>query len=177
MGHSRAFPARRPLPGSVPVISFKHFVTTAFTDLSLTKRWMLRGSVLLLLVGGGAKAFSTIADADFGSGEWTWTSIMSGVGWIGGFLIGALLRIFLKLSLLAAFIAAGVTFGLSKLGVIDMEFSEFSNLASAYAERAKEQLSGLQTFLEGFLPASMASGVGVASGVTQKPDWTPDNDD
>lgn len=156
------------------MISIKHFVTSTFTDLSRTKRFMLKGSAVLILLGAGAKGFSAVADSGFGSGDWTLTSILSGVGWIGGFLIGAAMRVFLKLSLLVGFVLAAVGFGLSKAGLVDLPFQEFGELVSAFTEASKDQVTSLQEFLGGFLPTSMMSGVGVAAGVTQKPDWTPD---
>lgn len=159
------------------MISLRHFVTSTFTDLSRPKVWMLRGSLLLVVLGLGAKGYAAAADSRFWGGEWTWTSVFSGVGWIAGFLVGALMRMFLKLSLVVAFAAAAVTYGLAKLGVVDVEFSEFGELLGAYGEAAKRQMADLQLLLEGFLPASVASGVGLASGVTQRPDWTPDGDE
>lgn len=158
------------------VISFKHFVTSTFTDLSRTKRFMLKGSLLLIVIGLGAKAFGSFADSDVGSGGWSWTSVQSGIGYIGGFLIGAAVRLFFKLSLAVAFVIGTVMFALSKLGWVDAPFHEMGEFMSAFTERAKEQITNFQEFLSGFLPASMMSGLGVASGVTQKPDWTPDDD-
>lgn len=157
------------------MISFKHFVVSTFTDLSFKKKVLVRGSLLLLLGGLAAKAFATMADSDFGSGEMTWTSVQSGAGYLGGFAIGALLRMFFKLSLLVGFGLAAIGFGLSKLGWVDLPFDTFGELAGAFADASKRQMADLQEFLSGFLPASMMSGLGVASGVTQKPDWTPDD--
>ncbi len=156
------------------MISFKHFVVSTFTHLSFKKKVLVRGSILLVVLGLGAKAISGAMDTDFGSGEMTWTSIQSGIGYLGGFVIGALLRMFFKLSLLVGFALAALGYGLSKVGLIDHPFESFGDIAGAFAEASKRQMSDLQEFLTGFLPASMASGLGVASGVTQKPDWTPD---
>ena len=156
------------------MISLKHFVTSTFTDLSFKKKVMVRGSILLLVLGLGAKGFSAVADSDFGSGDLTWTSVQSGMGYLGGFAIGALLRMFFKLSLLVGFVLAAIGFGLSKVGLVDLPFESFGDIVGAFADASKRQMADLQEFLSGFLPASMMSGLGVASGVTQKPDWTPD---
>ena len=153
------------------MISFRHFVTSTFTDLSFFKRWMIRGSVLLVVVGLGAMLISSQSNSE--SGSWSWTSIQSGLGYIGGFLIGALIRMFFKLSLVVIFVIAAASFGLAKLGWIDLPYQEVGEMTSALGEAVGRQLSGLQTFLSGFLPASVMSGMGVASGVTQRPDWTP----
>lgn len=156
------------------MISFKHFVTSTFTDLSFKKKVMVRGSILLIVVGLGVKGFSALADSEFGSGELTWTSFQSGVGYLGGFLVGALLRMFFKLSLLVGFGLAVIGFGLSKAGLVELPFESLGDIVGAFAEASKRQMADLQEFLSGFLPASVMSGLGVASGVTQKPDWTPD---
>ena len=158
------------------MISLKHFLTSTFTDLSFKKKVLVRGSLLLVVLGLGAKGISSAMDTDFGSGDLTWTSVQSGVGYLGGFVIGALLRIFLKLSLLVGFVLAAIGFGLSKLGWVDLPFESFGDIVGAFADASKRQMADLHEFLAGFLPASMMSGLGVASGVTQKPDWTPDGD-
>ncbi len=157
------------------MISFRHFVTSTFTDLSLKKRWMLRLSIGLLAVGLGSKGISAALDSDFGSGDWTWTSVLSGLGYLVGFVVGAVLRMFFKLSLLVGFVLAAIGYGLAKLGWIDLPVTEFGDLVSAFAEASKRQMSDLQDFLGGFLPSSVMSGLGVASGITQKPDWTPND--
>ena len=131
--------------------------------------------MLLLVFGLGAKGFSAVADSDFGSGDLSWTSVQSGVGYLGGFAVGALLRLFFKLSLLVGLVLAAIGFGLSKAGLVDLPFESFGDIASAFADASRRQMADLQEFLGGFLPASMMSGLGVASGVTQKPDWTPDD--
>ena len=156
------------------MISIKHLVRTTFTDLSTPKRWLLRGSLFLLVGGVAAKAAGGLADMDAFQGDWTWSSIQSGVGYIGGFLIGAVVRLFLKVSLLVTGLFALLGFGLSKLGWMDGEM--FTDFAAAMGERAKEQATNFQEFISGFLPASMMSGLGVASGITQRPDMTPGND-
>ena len=156
------------------MISFKHFVTSTFTDLSAPKRFLLKGSLLLVLLGAGAKAYAAFGDSD--SGGWSWTSIQSGIGYIGGFLIGAAVRLFFKLSLAVGAVIAAVAFGLAKLGWIDLPYQELGEMTSAIGDAASRQISDFQEFASGFLPASMMSGLGVASGVTQKPDWTPDDD-
>lgn len=169
------YPPRSLSPPEDPaVISFKHLVKTTFTDLSTPKRWLLRGSLLLLVGGLGAKALGGLADVEFFQGEWTWSSVQSGVGYIAGFLLGAVVRLFLKISLLAVALVGFIGWGMTQLGWVDGEM--FTDFASAMGERAKEQATSFQEFIGGFLPASVMSGLGVASGVTQRPDMTPDND-
>lgn len=154
------------------MISLTHFVKTTFTDLSLPKRWMLRGAFALLVLGGGSAALGAAGVLESGENAWSWTGLQSGIGYIGGFLVGALVRMFLKLSVLILGLVAALGFGLSKLGIV--EGAQLSEFAGALGEAAQRQASDLQRFLSGFLPASMASGLGVASGITQKPDLTPD---
>lgn len=154
------------------MISLNHFVRTTFTDLSTPKRWLVRLSVLLLVVGGGAAALGA-SGATEGS-DWSWTSLQSGLGFLGGFLIGALVRMFVKLSLLFVALVAAVSFGLTKLGLV--EGAALAEWAHGVGEAAERQAGDLQRFLAGFLPASMMSGLGLASGVTQRPDLTPDDD-
>lgn len=153
------------------MISLRHFVATTFTHLSGPKRWLMRGAVLLAVVGGGAQLASLAGVTDGWSGSGT--SLASGLGFLGGFAIGALVRMFLKLSLLFTALVAAVGFGLTKLGVV--EGAQLSEWASGIGDAAKQQAGDLQRFLSGFLPASVSSGLGLASGVTQKPDLTPDD--
>ena len=154
------------------MISLTHFVKTTFTDLSLPKRWMLRGAAALLVLGGGSLALGAAGVLDSGDGAWSWTGLQSGIGYIGGFLIGALVRMFLKLSVLVLGLVAALGFGLTKLGIV--EGAQISEFAGTMGEAAQRQASDFQRFVAGFLPASMASGLGVASGLTQTPDLTPD---
>lgn len=159
------------------MISLKHFVLSTFTHLSTRKRWLVRGAVLLVGAGGIAKGVQMMGGDSFSEDGWSWSSIQSGLGFILAFILGAALRLFFKLSLVVGFIGAGIAFGLSKLGWVDLPFEEFGELFGAFTDAAKEQLSSATEFVTGFLPATAASTVGLASGVTQKPDWTPDDDD
>ncbi|MEO1698386.1 MAG: hypothetical protein AAFU73_13895 [Planctomycetota bacterium] len=155
------------------MIDLRHFVVSTFTHLSAPKRWMMRGAVLLLLAGGGAQLASAAGAID--GGGWSWASLQSGLGFVGGFLLGALVRLFLKLSLLVTALVAAVGFGLTKLGFV--EGAELGEWARSVGDAARAQAGDAQRFVSGFLPASVSSGLGVASGVTQRPDLTPDDDE
>ena len=138
---------------------------TTFTDLSFAKKWFMRLAVVGL-VGGAVAVF--LAGMD---GEWTWAGMRAGAGYLMGFVIGATVRLFLKLSLIIGAGVAAITALLYKFDIIDNPMS-----ASDIQRVAEAQVENFQTFVTGYLPSSAVSGLGVASGVTQKPQLDDDTD-
>ena len=57
------------------------------------------------------------------------------------------------------------------------EGAELGEWARGVGDAARAQAGDAQRVLSGVLPASVSSGRGVASGVTQRPDLTPDDGD
>ena len=153
---------------------FKEIFRSAFTELSFPKRWLLRISVLLLLVGGGATAWAYFGGGTEGEG-WPLTAFTSGVGCVLGFLAGAAFRVFLKLALLFGVLGAGLLYGLNYMGVIELPFESFGEVSAAMASFIHEESGSVKEFLTGWLPSSGMTGLGLASGVTQKPDMDPND--
>jgi len=146
-------------------ISFKHFIVSTFTQLSTPKRWLVRLSIVGIVLGGGALA---MGQAD----DWSASGLRTGGGYLLGFVIGAIVRIFVKLSLFVSAGVAAIAFGLSSIGLVDLPWETFAEVQSAFASEVSQQTANFKAFLTSYLPAGVASSLGLASGVTQKPDWT-----
>jgi hypothetical protein len=81
--------------------SLREIVRSAFTELSGSKRLLLRLAVLLVVVGGGAAAWAAVqGELDTSDPGWPLTALASGAACIAGFLAGAAFRACLKLALL-----------------------------------------------------------------------------
>lgn len=155
---------------------FKEIFRSAFKELSFWKRWLLRLSIGLLVAGGGVTAYAAATGGvDPAEGGWSLTALSSGVGCLAGFVAGAAFRIFLKLALLFGILVAGVLYGVNYMGWIELPWSSFSEISSAVAEFITEESSSVHEFLTGWLPSSGMTGLGLFSGVTQKPDMDPDD--
>ncbi len=142
---------------------------SAFTELSWWKKRLLQLAAALLVVGVGLVLWNGVA----GDGEslmGSWTALRSGAGCLLGFLVGAAFRLFLKLGLLLGAGVAALFFGLSWLGWIELPWSSFGEAYSAVANVVEAQTSGFQEFVSGYLPSSGMTGLGLASGVTQRPE-------
>jgi len=149
---------------------------TSFTNLSFLKRRMMRLAVVGILGGGAAYAFGVQRNATVGGIDWSHLSLTSGVGFIGGFLVGATMRLFLKVALMLglAFVALG--YGLHYLGWIEFPWHSFGDAASDIGRVVERQGESLRTFFSGILPAGVATVLGLGSGVTQKPQFDDDTD-
>ncbi len=154
---------------------FKEVFRSAFRELSFPKRWLLRAAIALLLVGGVA----TIGAATTGNGDsskgWSFTALTSGAGCILGFLAGATFRVFLKLALLLGVVVAGALYGLHFMGWIDLPWDSFGEISSAITKYIKQESASVHDLLTSWLPSSGLTGLGLLSGVTQKPDLDPDD--
>ena len=155
---------------------FKEIFRSAFTELSFPKRWLLRAALLLLLVGGGATALAAAQGSpEAGETGWRLSALTSGAGCLIGFLVGAAFRVFLKLALILGIGVAALLWGLSALGWVELPWGSFGEISGAVASYVHEQSSSLRELMTGWLPASGFSGLGLAAGVTQRPDTDPDD--
>lgn len=158
------------------------FVMHVFSGLSGWKKLLVRLSVVLVVAGGGWQVYqlfqgegTAAAQSQVGTGTSSSTDSggggfwKAGVGYLGGFLLGALFRMFLKVSLLATGVIAGGLFGLTYLGV-DLPWSSFGETHASLSDWVASQFASVKTLLEGYLPASAMSGLGVFSGATTKPE-------
>lgn len=150
---------------------FKTLFSTAFTDLSFLKRWMVRLSFAGLL-GGGAWA---LISGDAGSGmDWSGFSFRTGLGYLGGFIVGVAVRIFFKLTMLVGIALAALGWGLQKVGLVDLPWDSFGDITHAFGKAVEHNTQALKDFLSGYLPAGAGTAVGLGSGVTQKPKFDDD---
>lgn len=150
---------------------------TAFLNLSFKKKWLLRLAGLAALFGLGTKGYAAFTDAGAGTGvDWSHLSWTSGVGCIGGFLVGAAVRIFFKVTLVVglAFVALG--FLLSWFGWLELPWDSFGEAAKAMGLAIERQTRAVQDFLSGYLPAGAATATGLGTGLTQKPEFDDDTD-
>jgi uncharacterized membrane protein (Fun14 family) len=156
--------------------SLREIVRSAFTELSGSKRLLLRLAVLLVVVGGGAAAWAAMqGELDTGEPGWPLTALVSGAACIAGFLAGAAFRVCLKLALLVGAGVAAVLFALCWLGWIELPGSSFGEASRGVASYVKEQSSSLKDVMTGWLPSSGLGGLGLLAGVTQRPDTDPDD--
>ncbi len=153
---------------------FKEIFRSAFLDLSFPKRWLLRLALVLAVAGGGWSAWSAFGGGGETSG-WSTTALSSGVGCVLGFLAGAAFRVFLKLALLVGVAVAAALYGLHWLGWLELPWGSFGEISSAVAKYIERESSSVREFLTGWLPSGGMTGLGLASGVTQKPDLDPDD--
>ncbi|MCA8958364.1 MAG: hypothetical protein KDC87_19960, partial [Planctomycetes bacterium] len=106
------------MPRRVPLSArFRELFRSAFFQLPRWKKRLLWFAILLVVAGGvGAVANAGGATGSGESSGWSWAALSSGFGCVCGFVVGAALRLFLKLALLFVGLAAAVMFGLSYIG-------------------------------------------------------------
>lgn len=147
---------------------------TAFTDLSFFKRWLLR-IAFLAAVGGVGMTYFGPSPAP-GSIDWGALAMRSGIGCIGGFVVGASVRLFFKITLLAGIVLLAVGYLAQKLGWMELPWSSFSEAWSDVGLALSRQTERVKDFLSGYLPAGGATATGLGSGLTQKPQFDDDTD-
>lgn len=159
-----------------PSQRLRAFLRTTFVGLPWWKRKLLQLSVLLIVVGGASKVFAQFTDH---RGEWSLSALTAGFGCFAGFLLGAGLRLFLKVGVLLAGLAAAAVWGLSSMGWIDVPWHSLAEVTGAFSGWVEHQFTGVHQFLAGYLPGSAMTGMGLASGFTTKPkiDLNPFDDD
>jgi uncharacterized membrane protein (Fun14 family) len=141
---------------------------STFTEVTGWKKLLMRLGLLSLVTGFVLWGIGASTGKGEGGIDWSALCLRSGAGYLGGFLVGALARLYLKLALLAGTALAALGFGLSKLGLVDLPWDSLGDITAAFADAAQRQASALQEFLSGYLPAGATSSVGVLSGVTQR---------
>ena len=161
-----------PLLSSIGV-RLREVFRSAFTELSWWKKRLLQLSGALLLIGAGVKAYAFFSDGQ--AGAWTSTMVGSGLGCMFGFLVGAAVRIFIKLAVLVGVGVAALLFGLSALGWVELPWSSFGEISRTISDSIQRGGADLQGVLSGYLPPSAMTGLGLASGLTQRPDMDPDD--
>ena len=150
---------------------------TGFTDLSFPKKWMVRLATAGLVGGGAVQAWAMLQGSGDGSGvPWSALSLKSGVGFLGGFLVGVAARIFFKITAFVGLLLAGLGWGLQQIGWIDLPWDSFGEIASAFSDAVARNTERFQDFLSSYLPAGVTSALGLGSGVTQKPQFDTDED-
>ncbi len=151
----------------------KTLFRTGLTNLSFFKKWMMRLSIAGLIGGGAMQAYA-MSQGDGGEGAFSLFSLRSGVGFLGGFLIGVAARIFLKVTAMLGLALAALGYLLQKIGWVELPWDSFSDIAAAFATAVEENTSRFKDFLSSYLPAGVTSAVGLGSGVTQKPEFDED---
>lgn len=150
-----------------------HFVKETFTDVSGLKRRFLQLAVLMIVLGAGLQVWARLR------GEvpepWTLSALKGGIGAGLGFLIGAFVRLFALVGLLLAGAAAGAAWALAHFGLIDLPWESYGEIQDGLTSVVDRQTASLRGFLDGILPASMMSGAGLLSGLTQKPGGDDDD--
>ena len=149
----------------------KSFVLSTFTELSFWKRWLVRIAVIALIVGVAAWVISFTNGHE--ASPWSKSGLRSGGGYLLGFAAGAFVPVFLKVGILLAIVTAGAAWGLHQWGWIDLPYESLADVQTSFSVKAQESASWLDAFFRSHLPHSAATGVGLFSGVTQKPRMSP----
>ena len=151
---------------------------TAFTDLAWPKKRLLQLALGLLGFGVLTQGWAAFAaDGAVGQEGWSLSALRSGGGCLAGFVVGAFLRLFLKLGLLVAGVLGAGAYGLSAMGVVDLPWESFGEASAAMGDWVRVQTANLEQFFSGYLPSGALTGAGVASGATQSPSLDDDEDD
>lgn len=148
---------------------------TGFTDLSFPKKWMLRLAIAGL-IGGGATQILGGIEATEGGIPWGDFSLRSGAGFLGGFVVGVITRIFFKITALIGLALAALGWGLQKMGVVELPWDSFGEISSAFANAVADNTDRFKDFLSSYLPAGLTGALGLGSGVTQKPQFDEDDE-
>ncbi len=170
--------SRAPSPtGALAIMNFRplDFVKETFTDLSGFKRRFLQVAAVLLVLGGGLQLWALIQGN--ASGGWSGTALTGGLGAILGFLVGAFVRLAAKVGLLLAGAAAAGAWGLHQLGIVDMPWNSYGEIYDSFAGAVHHQTTNMHAFLDGFLPSSGMTTMGLGAGLTQKPGGDDEDDD
>lgn len=156
----------------------RHLLRTTFFELSGWKKLLVRLSLLAIALGGAAWAFEGLRGEplfDLGGGEGSGPAALRiGAGFLGGFLLGASLRLYLKLFLILAAVLVGGGYLLAHFGLVELPWDSFGEALDAARSAAEEQTGALRDFLSGYLPAGGSGGLGLFSGATQKPSFDDD---
>lgn len=147
----------------------------AFTHLPGWKKYLVRGGIGLAGLGVVGQAIAFFSSGDGATGTWSWSALGTGIGCLLGFVVGAAVRLFLKLGLMLMGVIALVLFGISSIGWIDLPWDTLAETTEALGGWFTRQTAELHTALTGMLPSSAASGVGLFAGATQRP--LADDDD
>ncbi len=143
------------------------FAKQTFTHLSGFKKRFLQLALVLFGLGAGVQLWAQVRGEL--PEEWTATAMTGGIGAVGGFLFGALLRLVAKLGLLLVGAAAGATWALAHFGLVDLPWESYGDIYDAFTLAVDRQTASLRAFLDGFLPSSAMTSVGFLAGITQRP--------
>lgn len=157
--------------GTILGVGTKTFLVSTFTELSFWKRWLVRIAIVAMIVGIASYVMALSNGGE--ASPWSGSGLRSGGGFLLGFAAGAFVRLFLKVGIFLAIVAAGAAWGMSQWGWIDLPYESLADVQAAFSVKAQESASWLDSFFKSHLPHSAATAVGGFSGVTQKPRFTP----
>jgi uncharacterized membrane protein (Fun14 family) len=96
------------------------------------------------------------------------TAIRSGLGLIGGFIIGWAFRAFLKMMAMITFLVGAIFIGLSYFNVLNVDFSAAETKFKTSSEWVSDQASRAKDAAMSHIPGSAASVVGLWLGFRRK---------
>ena len=96
------------------------------------------------------------------------TAIRSGLGLIGGFIIGWAFRAFLKMMSMITFVIAAIFVGLSYFNVINVDFTAAQTKFKDSSAWVADQASRVKDAAMSHIPGSAASAVGLFLGFRRK---------
>lgn len=109
--------------------------------------------------GGGA------TEAEEGAAAWSPLFVKGGFGFFVGFAAGFALRTFFKVTALVAGVVALALFGLSRAGLVEVDWSAMGQAFDGLAERVRAEAGSLQTLFTGALPSAAAASLGLVVGL------------
>ena len=95
---------------------------------------------------------------------WSAFFLKGGFSFFVGFCVGHALRAFFKISAAALGVVFLALFGLSYLGVVEMDWSMLEGHFDALAARVKDEAGSFRTFMEGSLPSAGMASLGLFAG-------------
>jgi uncharacterized membrane protein (Fun14 family) len=97
-------------------------------------------------------------------GEWALPMMRFGVSYIGGFVLGWLLRRFLKWTLLIAGLIVAAIFILKATGLIDLPWDRIQGDVKQGSDWLQEQAGNAKRLVTGYLPSGVAAVIGAFLG-------------
>jgi uncharacterized membrane protein (Fun14 family) len=99
-----------------------------------------------------------------GAPSWSPVLLRLGFSFFIGFCVGYALRAFLKISLIVTGTVVLAIFVLSYAELVDVNWSELEGHFTAFAGRARDELSDFTAFVRGSLPSTGLAGFGLFAG-------------
>ena len=123
------------------------------------------GALASNLTAGGESGGAGGDGGDGGTKTWSPALMRLGFSFFVGFALGYALRAFFKIAMLVAGLIALALFGLTQLGVVDVDWTRMEELYQGLVGNISEQFSNLKGALTGSLPQAGLAIAGLMAGL------------